>query len=37
LAKEKADWILANHEPTMLDKDISARLDKIIKESSKAK
>jgi trimethylamine--corrinoid protein Co-methyltransferase len=37
LAKEKADWILANHEPAMLDKDISARLDKIVKESSKAK
>ncbi len=36
IAKEKVDWILANHKPTMLDKDISAKLDKIVKESSKA-
>ncbi|HUV61061.1 MAG TPA: trimethylamine methyltransferase family protein [Thermoplasmata archaeon] len=37
LAKEKADWILENHEPVLLDRDVSARLDKLVKESSKAK
>ncbi len=31
IAKEKADWILKNHQPVRLDRDISARLDKIIK------
>ena len=36
IAKEKADWILENHEPAMLDKDVSARLDAIVKESSKS-
>ncbi|MDH4123708.1 MAG: trimethylamine methyltransferase family protein, partial [Thermoplasmata archaeon] len=36
IAKEKADWILSNHKPTMLDKDISSRLDKIVKEAAKA-
>ncbi|UCE45090.1 MAG: trimethylamine methyltransferase family protein [Methanobacteriota archaeon] len=35
LAKEKADWIMENHEPEILDKGISARLDDIVKESSK--
>jgi len=34
LAKEKADWILKNHQPVRLDKDVSARLDKLIKESA---
>jgi trimethylamine--corrinoid protein Co-methyltransferase len=33
VAKEKADWILANHEPVMLDRDISQRLDAIVKEA----
>lgn len=36
LAKEKADWILKNHEPVMLDRDISKRLDQIVKEAAKA-
>ena len=36
LAKEKADWILKIHKPVMLDKDISARLDRIVKEASKS-
>jgi len=36
VAKEKADWILKNHSPVMLDKDISKRLDKIVKEAAKA-
>jgi trimethylamine--corrinoid protein Co-methyltransferase len=35
LAKEKVDWILDNHEPVLLDKDISSRLDKIVKDSQK--
>ena len=35
LAKEKADWILQNHEPVMLDRDISKRLDEMLKEGSK--
>ena len=35
LAKERADWILRNHEPEMLDRDISKRLDEIVKEGSK--
>ena len=33
LAKEKADWILTNHEPVMLDRDISLRLERIVKEA----
>jgi len=33
VAKEKADWILGNHEPVMLDRDISQKLDAIVKES----
>jgi len=36
LAKERADWILANHEPKMLDKDISLRLSQILKEAGKS-
>jgi len=36
LAKEKADWILKNHGPVRLDKDISKRLDMIVKEAGKA-
>jgi trimethylamine--corrinoid protein Co-methyltransferase len=36
LAKEKADWILKNHEPVMLDRDIRGRLDHIVKEAAKA-
>jgi trimethylamine--corrinoid protein Co-methyltransferase len=35
LAKEKADWILQNHEPVMLDRDILKRLDEMVKEASK--
>jgi trimethylamine--corrinoid protein Co-methyltransferase len=35
LAKEKADWILKNHQPPALDKGISKRLDQIIKEAAK--
>ena len=35
VAKEKADWILKNHEPEMLDRDISARLAQIVKGASK--
>jgi len=33
LAKEKADWILKNHQPVRLDKGTSANLDKIVKDS----
>jgi trimethylamine--corrinoid protein Co-methyltransferase len=36
LAKEKADWILKNHEPVMLDRGIMGRLDQIVKEAAKA-
>jgi trimethylamine--corrinoid protein Co-methyltransferase len=32
LAKEKADWILKNHQPVRLDHDTRARLDRIAKE-----
>ncbi len=35
VAKEKADWVLKNHQPVHLDKDISKRLDQIIKEAAK--
>jgi trimethylamine--corrinoid protein Co-methyltransferase len=35
VAKEKADWILKNHSPVRLDKDISSRLDQIVKEAAK--
>jgi trimethylamine--corrinoid protein Co-methyltransferase len=34
-AKERADWILQNHEPVMLDGDVSKRLDDIVKEGAK--
>jgi len=34
LANEKADWILKNHEPVRLDKDILRRLDAIVKSPS---
>jgi len=34
VAKEKADWILKSHQPVRLDKDISNRLDRIVKEST---
>jgi len=36
LAKEKADWILKNHNPVRLDDGISKRLDQIVKEAAKA-
>jgi len=36
LAKEKADWILKNHKPVMLDKDVSRRLGEIVKSAQKA-
>ncbi len=36
VAKEKADWILKNHSPVRLEKDISVRLDRIVKEAAKA-
>jgi len=35
LAKERADWILKNHKPDMLDRDISARISKIVKDAYK--
>jgi trimethylamine--corrinoid protein Co-methyltransferase len=35
VAKEKADWILKNHKPVMLDKSVSAKLDSIVKEAAK--
>jgi trimethylamine--corrinoid protein Co-methyltransferase len=35
LAKEKADWILKNHKPAALDRDISKRLDQIVKDAAK--
>jgi trimethylamine:corrinoid methyltransferase-like protein len=34
VAKEKADWILKNHEPVALDRDILTRIDKIVKDAS---
>ena len=34
VAREKADWILKNHEPVRLDRDILRRLDRIIKDSA---
>ena len=36
LAKEKADWVLKNHKPVTLDKDIMKRLDQIVKQAAKA-
>jgi trimethylamine--corrinoid protein Co-methyltransferase len=35
-AKERADWILKNHAPVRLDKDISRRLEQYLKEAAKA-
>ncbi len=35
IAKERADWILKNHTPVMLDRDVSVRLDGIVKEAAK--
>ena len=35
LAKEKADWVLKNHKPAALDRDVSKRLDQIVKEAAK--
>ena len=35
LAKEKADWILKNHQPVRLDKTVSGKLEKIVKEAAK--
>jgi trimethylamine--corrinoid protein Co-methyltransferase len=35
LAKEKADWILKNHEPSRLDRDISDRLRRLIGEAAR--
>ncbi len=34
VAKEKADWILLNHQPVRLDRDISHRLDEMVKEAA---
>jgi trimethylamine--corrinoid protein Co-methyltransferase len=34
-AKERADWILQNHEPEMLDRDVSKKLAEIVKEGAK--
>lgn len=33
IAKEKADWILKNHEPSRLDRDISDRLGRLVKDA----
>ncbi len=35
LAKEKADWILENHKPVRLDRDILASVDRIAKDAAK--
>ncbi len=35
LAKEKADWILKNHEPVRLDRKTSDALAKVVKEAAK--
>ena len=35
MAKEKSDWILKNHKPAMLDKDISKKLDQIVKNAAR--
>ena len=34
-AKERADWILKNHSPQMLDRDVSDRLAKIVEGAAK--
>ncbi len=36
VAKEKADWILKSHSPTRLDRDVSSRLDRIVKEAGRS-
>ncbi len=36
MAREKADWILKNHNPVRLEGGISKRLDAIVKEAAKA-
>jgi trimethylamine:corrinoid methyltransferase-like protein len=35
VAKERADWILKNHNPVRLDSDISKKLDRLVKDSVK--
>jgi len=35
VAKEKADWVLKNHKPTLLDRSIMKRLDTIITNAAK--
>jgi len=35
VAKEKADWVLKNHKPTLLDKSTMARLEQIVKNAAK--
>jgi len=35
VAGEKADWVLKNHKPVLLDKDILKRLDAIVKNAAK--
>lgn len=36
VAKERADWILKNHKPNLLDRNIATRLDRIVKKAAKA-
>ncbi len=35
LAKEKADWILENHEPTLLDRDISKSIARLVNDAAR--
>jgi trimethylamine--corrinoid protein Co-methyltransferase len=35
VAKDRADWILKNHKPVVLDRDVSERVDKIIRAEVK--
>jgi trimethylamine--corrinoid protein Co-methyltransferase len=35
VAKEKADWILKNHQPVKLDDSVAERIHQIVKEASK--
>jgi trimethylamine--corrinoid protein Co-methyltransferase len=35
IAKEKADWVLKNHKPVLLEKDAAKRLDAIVKKAAK--
>jgi trimethylamine--corrinoid protein Co-methyltransferase len=37
VAKERADWILKNHKPEPLDRDVARRLDEIVKKAAKAR